>query len=300
MAVFRISSLIVILGVFYLVAADQNNVSHAKYIRLFGWNNLKKSKKTLFCFFVVFFCFFDIYKNTTWLTNFFFQLSNDEDSKFALKDQFPFVVSLSCFSRTNGQPIVCSGSVINDQHILTSASCVTQCGSINIRYNSIDSDTDIGTEVEGNIAYVHPFYNLNANGYDIAIVRTARKALENAPMVRLASVSNFHMEKELMKNSSVIASSWGKLGTNQSQYVQGKLLSSSIVKGKLILRAKFSGSPKEHSYDSGSPLLVKLDGHWVQVGIATSASINNNQFGLFTSLFSNSIHTFIHRALNYI
>lgn len=232
----------------------------------------------------------------------YFQQADNAGAQFALKGQFPFVVSLSCRSQTSGQPIVCSGSVIDDQHVLTSASCVSQCGFINIRYNSVIVYTD-GTLLEADTAFVHPFFNSNTNKYDVAIIRTGRKALQYAPQVRLAHLSNYNMEQEFTKNSSVIASGWGKLGVNQSptlQFVQGKIFSKSIDEEKLFLRAQFDGISQEHSYDTGSPLLVKLGENWVQIGIATSSMGNDNQQGLFTSLFSNSINTFISRVVNHI
>lgn len=240
------------------------------------------------------------------LTNQYFQLTtggggDDGGSQFALKGQFPFVVSLSCVSKTTGQPIVCSGSVIDDKHVLTSASCVTQCGSIHIRYNSIIVYTD-GKNVDAATTFIHPFYRPSTNRYDVAIVRTASTALKYAPMVRLAQLSNYNMEREFMKNSSVIASGWGKLGAIPSptlQFVQGKIHSNSIEEENLFLRAKFSGISGEHSYDCGSPLLVRLGENWFQIGIATSSSENNNQHGLFTSLFSTNIHNFIYKTVNY-
>lgn len=157
-----------------------------------------------------------------------------------------------------------------------------------------------GHVINATSTFVHPFFNPNSNKYDVAIIRTAQNALVSAPTVR---VLDYIFEKDFIKDSSVIAVGWGKLGAHQSpnlQLVKGKMLIDSSENGAFFLDVNFGGVSDEQSYDTGSPLLVRFNQKWVQIGIATRSKTNNNEHGVFTSLFNKGIHTFINRIVKFI
>lgn len=187
--------------------------------------------------------------------------------------------------------MLCSGSVINHRHILTSASCAIQCGQYRLRYNSVTFYT--GGQYEDTIqSFIHPYFNPITNEHDVAVIRTPPRVFNASNIIR---ISNPESNSNKSMTISITTSGWGTMPNwNQSpilRFITGIIEDTNET--NQMIRAHFNGDSNVRTYDSGSPLVMELNGKRIQIGIATGLVENNDQLGLFTNLFNKNIYDFV-------
>lgn len=202
--------------------------------------------------------------------------------------QFPFIVSILCKTENSDEIILFGGSAINDGHILTSASRVSQCTTYEIRYDSVTHYTS-GQVFGANLTFIHPNFNPVTKEYDVAIIRTSPRF--ESKIEPIDSTKNYIITKDTL----IVASGWGKLYGHRSpvlQFIRAKFKDTYEVDG-IFLYARFRGSHNELSYNSGSPLFAKVDADWIQIGVCIDSMDNSDQVGKFASLLNENIQEFI-------
>lgn len=207
------------------------------------------------------------------------------------------MVSIHCMSKETGANVVCSGTVVNPEHILTSATCVIQCNSFRVRYG-FDSLNSGGQVIEATSTFVHPEFDALKNNmnYNVALIRTDPGALKSVVKVPLNRNNELPIPKE------VFACGWPMGSVNQSnqlQCIHGQLIE--ILRWNInMLSVYFENDLLDQNYNLGAPLLVKLNEQMVQVGIATALRKHHTHYGLFIGLADESIRVFIDRIINNI
>lgn len=214
--------------------------------------------------------------------------------------EFPFQVRLNIRSRRGSG--ICGGVILDNQHILTAAHCMTACVSQHLTTVTIENSGVHATlgdhsiksadgEIEVDIDKITPHEkydacNFYANDHDIAIIKTATPfeykfttdgyGSVNRPCMPTTSV-------EYRDGEMVIVSGWGvtreNLGSlsNILRFVQVPIVNGSRcqetygsrVTNEHICAGFQSGGKDSCQGDSGGPLVRVVDNRYELVGIVS-------------------------------
>lgn len=208
-------------------------------------------------------------------------------------------MSISCNSTESKVIIRCTGSIIDHQHILTSANCIQNCelsyliGHSTIFYKYIEV-------IESDAAYFHPDFDATTHEYDVAVIRTEPKKLVSAKWpIPVAKPFTDQLIEAQVLTSQVKSVGWG-LATVQRdvfKFNRGEIIKKSNESNECFLRVNFTTDPGARFYDNGSPLIAEIDGQWTQIGVATGSNDDVSKVGLFVSVFCEAIYLFISSTL---
>lgn len=220
------------------------------------------------------------------------------NSNWAAEEQFPWQVSIKTHTHTTKYAF-CSGAALNNQWVLTSASCVLRAIRYEIRHSSLLHYTG-GQVVVSHEAYIHPFFNETNNQNNVALIfapvsLSSTKWLEVLPPQWLNA--------DLTYNRTVV-SGWGRLTGLQEvspvlQFARGEVISNtstaciynfnySVSDRNDLLCAHFSGQ-KNCAGDTGSPLIVNINRKWYLAGVAVfNTRLYNcqSETSLFTPVYA--------------
>ncbi|KAF5296957.1 hypothetical protein FQR65_LT10109 [Abscondita terminalis] len=227
-------------------------------------------------------------------------------------DEFPWLAQLIYDEGI----IHCTGSLINNRYILTSAHCLksarvelkkVRLGDYNVKtvrdcVPVLDDDEDCSEpykdfELEGTI--VHPAFNPRTGLHDIGLIRLSRTVIYS-DFIRPICLPR-ESTVELRNRTSLITSGWGQLGYNEEPTELKKKVSTEIITYEECI--KIYGFNKhlltnEHLCvnetqsitchgDDGAPLMRSSHNQWEQVGIlVTGSRICNPNFSIFNKVAS--------------
>jgi secreted trypsin-like serine protease len=201
----------------------------------------------------------------------------------AVQGQFPWQASLLV---TIGAGLkYCSGSIISEEWILTSAHCLNDMDYVTVSAGSIDTSSDV--LVRSSKLIIHKDYNTGDKKYDIGLIKVM------TPFTFNANLSAITLGETLLEDGvNVTLSGWGARGDigtkSYLSYVDlvtirnsecaakyEKILEDSIVcaeSGTSIVKNPCNG-------DGGAPLVVNADTNPVQVGLVSFITIDGCESG---------------------
>ena len=215
-----------------------------------------------------------------------------KQTHYPLRERFPWHVFVSSVN--------CSGVLIQEQWILSSALCTKLVkAKLNSKHN-VDSDhstvfirvgnhhVDLQARGEDTApvlrALVYPKYNASASTGNFGLLYLARKVMlpDDLPAshAKLPDFETNNVSRRLLGKIT----GWGHLSGRSSQFktlVQSDVLLTpgrdchrsfrDRSKGKLLDKSwcAVAGTKGMCSTDQGSPVVIKQDGHWAVVGVYT-------------------------------
>ncbi|XP_058510114.1 transmembrane protease serine 9-like [Solea solea] len=198
----------------------------------------------------------------------------------ALPGSWPWQVSLNL----NGF-LQCGGSLINNQWVLTTTSCLTSGTSGLVVYLGRQSQEGSNPHEESRTVVhiiIHPSYDSRSNNNDIALLKLSSPVNFTSyilPVCLAASDSTFH------NGTDAWVTGWGNkalgeplpspqnltevqvpvVGNRQCQCSYGR---SSITENMMCAGPQAGGKGTCHG-DGGGPLVSKQNGTWIQAGITS-------------------------------
>lgn len=244
------------------------------------------------------------------------QVYNGRDvSATEYAQSFPFVVSLQRYS-TGSQFHFCTGTFLTKRHILSAAHCANDARPVTVMVGDPNIDAGSrGSATTYNVAniYVHKGYNLveDANGgvitiaADVAIFELDRDAVQQQHFSQVLGVNFFDSPTLHQAPGTFIG--WGITRTGGSVPSNLQIADNTIItregnpsfcnvyeKGFICASgARYSSGVC--SGDSGGPLLTKIDGRYVQVGVA---SIANCEGGFAAYAYTADFPNWINSVIN--
>lgn len=220
------------------------------------------------------------------------------EANWAEEGQFPWQVSIKAESSPNKGPFFCSGAVIANLWVLTSATCISRASRFEVRRGSVLHYTG-GRVYTSYEAYIHPFFNATSNQNNVALIyipnifATADETLEFFPSNR--------RYPNLVGNTTLVVG-WGRSDNLQQvspllQFAYGKVVPNSACAYNLngsgdnsegTLCVGFRGQ-RGCAGDTGSPLAAQVNRVWYLVGVAAfDAGLNicKQSNTLFTPLYT--------------
>lgn len=211
--------------------------------------------------------------------------------EWAIEEQFPYHLSIVSRSPKTGQLLICSGSILGVNWLITSATCVLHSSVYEIRSGSVNYYTG-GVASISRTSYVHPGYNPDTEANNIGLIERSARGGTEIPLYPS------RWDLDLTRQQTIVAG-WGLSKTNQIspvlQFARGLILDSNDTTCKNNFNqisenntdrmcAKFYGQ-RLCTGDTGSALVVEVKNDQYLVGIATFGASNGN-CSESTSLFS--------------
>ncbi|WP_116046955.1 S1 family peptidase [Amycolatopsis palatopharyngis] len=187
--------------------------------------------------------------------------------------EYSFMVSLQ-----NGGNHFCGGSLIESDWVLTAAHCVegTSADSVTTRIGSNDR-TQGGEEAQAAEIIVHPDYDGQSAGADIALVKLASPV--RAATVPIGSATESDTKSRLIGWGQTCPERGGCGAPVQLQQLDTQVLDAgecSDIDGSVELCTDNPGGDSGACYgDSGGPQIVEAGGKWELIGV-TSRSGNGD------------------------
>ena len=222
-----------------------------------------------------FFFVFSLVLSTVWA----FKLSAEEPTgrithgQDTDADQFPFIVQLAVDSH-----VVCGGSLIGRNWILTAAHCVHGEKSVTVYLGVIYQTGKCCTVREEDIT-VHADYNPETLQYDVALINIPTNDMFAA--IRTVSLPKFSPVYATYAGDSALASGWGDIkdsgrSASHLQWARMPIISnevcarmaSEISENRLCVDTSSQVSTCDG--DSGGPLILESTGELIGVTSAVS------------------------------
>lgn len=210
--------------------------------------------------------------------------------------QFPWHANI----KTNILDEYCGGSLISQNHVLTSGFCVYNKTLLTVTLGSVIQDNP-GEMIYTSNYTVHPDYSPVFRLNDIAIVVLPRN-LVFRHNVRSISLPTTNRRFDSFESEECFLSGFGGTVGNQYisysrqlEYANQRIISNEVCReehaifganpppqvSNTIICASSAAPPSRLPqgmcrFDEGGPLVSWLNGTWIQIGVA---SIRNNRFG---------------------
>lgn len=196
---------------------------------------------------------------------------------------------------------LCSGSLISYQWVLTSATCIFHSNSFRLRFNTVTYYTGGNVQEQTTQeAYIHPHYDPINKRNDVALIRIAANNHVSYTIRLLPqSLDNSHL-----KDQFTLISGWGLTRSNDVspvlQFGYGRINSNSHfncinnwkggeIHAEMLCATFYQQTSRSCAGDTGSPLAIRINRVWYQVGIAVfnaNENICQNSTSLFTRISS--------------
>ncbi|XP_063323728.1 coagulation factor X-like [Pelmatolapia mariae] len=115
------------------------------------------------------------------------------------------------------ETVYCGGTILNENIILTAASCVNQSDDFNVRLGEFDRSVNEGTEVDHKVEAVlaHRNYNPQTHDNDIALIKLATPIKFTRFILPVCIPEQDFAKKVLMREPVAVVSGFGRLGEAQ-------------------------------------------------------------------------------------
>jgi len=208
------------------------------------------------------------------------------NGNLAEEGQFPYQVSVLALT-DDEKYHVCSGSIITPEWVLSAAHCTYPFKSFLLRFgsNQLWEDGELQTTTE---VVNHPEYNPVTLNNDVSLLKIPSPlSVDNGVLRSLRLPGPEFKSLELIGNLSRVAG-WG-IDTSGDystalNFVDMEIIDTEscrrVYGGELVtdgVLCAFGFNSRRQGLcggDSGSPLVVRYDGEWVQVGIAAFGALD--------------------------
>lgn len=211
--------------------------------------------------------------------------------EWAVEEQFPYHLAIVSKSPKTGQQLLCSGSILANYWLITSATCVLQSSVYEIRSDSVNFYTG-GLASTSRVSYVHPGYNPYTKANNIGLIQTTVTRETKIPLYPSRWKLDFPRQQAAVAG-------WGLSQTNRIspvlQFARGFILDSNdttcknnfnhISKNNIDRTCATFYGQRSCTGDSGSALVIEVNRQKYLVGIATFGA-RNGKCLRSTSLFS--------------
>ncbi|KAH8396489.1 hypothetical protein KR222_011365, partial [Zaprionus bogoriensis] len=211
----------------------------------------------------------------------------------AVAGQFPWQVILK---RDEWDDLLCGGSIISAQWVLTAGHCCYGRDSLYLIFGSIQLDNESAQSMTATQLYVHPNYNDKMNN-DVALVQLPQSLIFSSSVQPIALVARAQANNSYVGTQATIAG-FGLIDDEYLDYSQTLLYAqvqiiandkcltifgASVVLDSTICADGYAGSNMSTcSGDSGGPLITynSNTGTWVQIGINSFVAQDQCTVGL--------------------
>lgn len=205
----------------------------------------------------------------------------------ATHGQFPFVVFVLAVNLSD--EMGCSGVLLNNQWVLTAASCANNASEfvVELGAHNLDESDKIGGILDStNSVVIHDQYDPVTHSNDLALIKLS-KAVEFTDKIQPALLPN---DTDLIVPESVIAIGWGLRNTNYETASTSTLnwVPLNIVEDELFndtdpvlnttIWAKSGNMQSACNVDTGSPLVLERDNSTL-VGVGSIRNLVGCHFG---------------------
>uniref|UniRef100_A0A1L8EF86 Putative trypsin-like serine protease n=1 Tax=Haematobia irritans TaxID=7368 RepID=A0A1L8EF86_HAEIR len=187
--------------------------------------------------------------------------------------QFPWQVIIK---QDEFDDLLCGGSIISDNWVLTAAHCCYGFDSLLLRFGTIDLYDDNALNMTATEIYIHPGYNDSNYNNDVCLIQLP----ESLTFGTVATIAGFGiMNDEYMDPSADLLWAQVQIISNEecSDVFEPGLVIDSTMCGKGYGVANMSIC----NGDSGGPLITKDPDHnWIQIGINSFVALDQCTEGL--------------------
>ncbi len=222
------------------------------------------------------------------------------NGRTAAAGDFPFMAQV----RNGKQSTSCSGSLIAPSYVLTAAHCADEAGAgdMSVRVGNVDRDTGgVPRRVARLIRHPKYYGNINTIGTDVALLELSHPITTIAPLP-LAGPTYTHLwdgATAFANYDDGYAAGWGgidTMGTSASklQWTGTRILApfTDVDTGMRMIPVNTSMCQG----DSGSPLIVTVNGKYANAGVHTNALCGVR--GLYAEVAAGGNRSFVTSNMN--
>lgn len=203
----------------------------------------------------------------------------------ASRDQFPYMASV-VVRITETQNILCGGTIIQENFILTGAHCVAGRSSFRVGVGSIDLNDPI-IQAQSTRAIIHPQYNPNNLNNDVALIELPF-SLSWTQSIQPAQLPTRSQERQSFEFLRTLVAGFGRTAddspdiSNRLMYNSLRVIGNSecsaiygsdvIRAGTLCARGWESNAQNICQGDSGGPLVLADGAEQTLIGVVSFVS----------------------------
>lgn len=234
----------------------------------------------------------------------------------AKSGDWPWIVALLHSSEPDMyQAQFCSGVLIENSWILTSAHCVYErtATQVNVAVGVFDLSTFSGNRIPVKNIRIHPQYNSSSIRNDIALLELSQPV--DQPIITLFSGESKENISPSLLGKMLTAIGWGMADGANNWYYPEKLrqvnlpvvansfcndIYSTPLAASQICAGYYEGKDVCNG-DSGGPIVIQIDNEWVHAGFVSYGSACTDYLGWYgvytrTSEFSSFIKSYSQNA----